>query len=62
MALSVRLSLDDENLLEKVAQTERTPYRMGIDLFNIGKLAKPPSNPLKNQIWEKLRTKHNHMD
>lgn len=83
MALSVRLSADDEHLLEKVAhqlgrsksdlarqavhelcqkliQAEHAAYSMGTDLFDAGKLAKPPSGPLKKQIWEKLRAKHSH--
>jgi len=84
MTLSVRLSVNDENLLEKVArqlgrsksdlarqavhelcqklaQAERTPYSMGVDLFDVGKLAKPPSDPLKREIWEKLHAKHHDM-
>ena len=85
MTLSVRLSGDDENLLEKIAhqlgrsksdlvkqavhelcqklaQEERSPYDMGIDLFDAGKRAKSPSDPLKKQIWEKLDAKHSDMD
>lgn len=68
-----KASIDDENSLKKaahqlgrsksdLAQAERTPYSMGIDLFDVGKLASPPSDPLKKQLWEKLRAKQKHMD
>ena len=36
----------------------RTPYELGLDLFGAGNLATAPSDPLKRQIWEKLRVKH----
>ncbi len=84
MTLSVRLSLEDESLLEKLAQhlgrnksdlvrqavqelckkmmqNERSAYHLGCDLFGAGKLAKAPSDPLKQQIWEKLRVKHGYV-
>lgn len=85
MTLSVRLSIEDESLLEKIArqrgrsksdlarqavqelcqklaQDERSPYGLGVDLFDSGKLAKPPSDPIKRQIWEKLRAKYSNVD
>lgn len=84
MPLSVRLSADDEVLLEKTArrlgrsksdlarqavhelcqklvQDERSPYSLGEDLFGAGELADAPTDPLKRQIWEKLRDKHGHV-
>lgn len=45
-------------LCQKLAQEDRSPYSMGEDLFGTGKLAEAPSDPLKKQIWEKLRAKH----
>jgi len=85
MTLTVRLSSEDETLLEKTArrvgrskrdlarqavhelcqkliQEERSPYSLGQDLFGAGELAKAPTDPLKKQIWEKLRVKHGHLD
>lgn len=35
-----------------------TPYELGQDLFGAGSLAPAPIDPLKRQIWEKLRVKH----
>lgn len=84
MTLSVRLSTEEEALLEKTAkrigrskselarqavyelcqkltQEERSPYSMGEDLFGAGKLAEAPADPLKKQIWEKLRAKHGYL-
>jgi len=43
---------------QKMAREEHSPYCIGQDLFGAGELAKPPSNPLKREIWEKLRDKH----
>ena len=48
-------------LCEKLTQSERTAYSMGVDLFDAGKLAQPPSDPLKKQIWEKLNAKYSNM-
>lgn len=85
MTLSVRLSSEEEHLLEKTArqlgrsksdlarqavqelcqklvQEERSAYSVGVDLFDTGKLAEAPSDPLKQKIWEKLRAKHGHLD
>ena len=85
MTLSVRLSVEEEALLEKTArrigrskselarqavyelcqklsQAERSPHSMGEDLFGVGQLAEAPTEPLKKQIWEKLRAKHGYMD
>lgn len=84
MALSVRLSPEDDSLLERTArrvgrsksdlarqavhelcqkltQEERSPYSIGKDLFGAGKLSAAPTDPLKKQIWEKLRVKHGNM-
>lgn len=36
----------------------RTPYRLGQDLFGNGSLAPMPTDSLKRQIREKLRAKH----
>ena len=48
-------------LCTKLAQEERSPYSMGKDLFDVGKLAEAPTDPLKKKVWEKLRAKHSRM-
>ena len=85
MTLSVRLSPNEERLLEKTAsrlgrsksdlvrqavhelceklvQDERSPYTLGAGLFGAGELAGAPADPLKRQIWERLRDKYCNMD
>lgn len=84
MTLSVRLSPEEENLLEntarqlgrsksdlarqavyelcqKLARDAQSPYSLGEELFGAGKLADAPADPLKKQVWEKLRAKHGYM-
>ncbi len=84
MTLSVRLSPEEEKLLEQTAsrlgrsksdlarqavhelcqkliRESQSPYSMGKDLFDAGKLAIAPTDPLKKQIWEKLRAKHGYL-
>jgi len=84
MTLSVRLSPEEEILLEQTAQQlgrsksdlarqavhelcqklireVSSPYSLGEDLFGAGKLADAPSDPMKKQIWEKLRAKHGYV-
>ncbi len=48
-------------LCQKLAREKQSPYGLGEDLFGAGKLASTPSDPLKKQIWEKLRAKHGHV-
>ncbi len=48
-------------LCQKLIQKDQSPYDMGQDLFEAGRLAEPPSDPLKRKIWEKLRGKHSHL-
>ncbi len=45
-------------LCQKLDQEEHSAYAMGEDLFDVGELAKAPSDPLKYQIWQKLQDKH----
>ncbi|MDQ5770043.1 ribbon-helix-helix protein, CopG family [Thiothrix subterranea] len=45
-------------LCQRLATDNRTPYSLGQDLFGAGSLASAPTDPLKRQIWEKLRAKH----
>lgn len=45
-------------LYQRLAVDQRTPFSLGRDLFGTGSLAPPPTDPLKRQIWEKLRAKH----
>lgn len=84
MTLSVRLSPEEESLLEmaarrlgrsksdlarqavhelchKLIREEQSSYTMGKDLFDKGRLSDAPGDPLKQQIWEKLRVKHGYM-
>ena len=84
MTLSVRLSPEEEKLLEQTAnrlgrsksdlarqavhelcqkliRESQSPYSMGKDLFGAGKLAEAPTDPLKKQVWEKLRAKHGYL-
>ena len=42
----------------KLDQEQHSAYAMGEDLFDTGELAQAPKDPLKQQIWEKLRAKH----
>lgn len=41
----------------ETAEDNRTPYRLGQDLFGNGSLAPVPTDSLKRQIREKLRAK-----
>ena len=50
-----------KELCQKLAQEEYSPYSIGQDLFGAGELAEPPSDSLKQQVWEKLSEKHRHM-
>ena len=84
MTLSVRLSANEEHLLDITARRLgrsksdlarqavaelcqrlgphiQSPYDLGKDLFGTGELALPPSDPMKRQIWEKLRDKHGYL-
>lgn len=47
-------------LCQKMLQEQdaATPYELGRDLFETGRLASAPSDPLKRKIWEKLHEKH----
>lgn len=36
-----------------------SPYQKGIDLFDIGKRAKNPKDPLKQKIWKTISAKLN---
>lgn len=45
-------------LCQRLAADNRTPYSLGQDLFGAGSLAPAPTDPMKRQIWEKLRAKH----
>ncbi|QTR54910.1 ribbon-helix-helix protein, CopG family [Thiothrix unzii] len=45
-------------LCQRLAADNRTPYSLGQDLFGTGSLAPAPTDPMKRQIWEKLRAKH----
>lgn len=45
-------------LCQRLAADNRTPFSLGEDLFGTGGLAPPPTDPMKRQIWEKLRAKH----
>jgi hypothetical protein len=56
MMISVQLPPEEQHMLE-TAVDNRTPYSLGQDLFGNGSLAPVPTDPLKRQIWEKLRTK-----
>lgn len=46
------------DLCQKLAQEEHSAYAIGKDLFDVGELAKAPTDQLKQQIWEKLQHKH----
>lgn len=35
------------------------PYELGKDLFGQFGPSEPPEDPLKREIWERLRAKHN---
>lgn len=45
----------------KLAQEDHSAYAIGKDLFGAGKLAKAPTDPLKQKIWEKLQYKHGYV-
>ena len=45
-------------LCQRLAADNRTPYSLGQDLFGTGSPAPAPTDPMKRQIWEKLRAKH----
>lgn len=48
-------------LCQKIMQAKQptaTPYELGKDLFEKGRLAQRPTDPLKAKIWEKLHEKH----
>ena len=85
MTLSVRLSEEDENLLEiaacnlgknkselvrqavhdfcqKLSFEKTSAYSMGEELFDQGVLSNAPTDPLKQQIWEKLHAKYDYID
>jgi len=84
MVLSVRLSLEEEKLLEETAQRlgrgksdvarqavrelcrklgrdAQSPFDIGEELFDAGALAVAPVDPLKRQVWKKLREKHGYL-
>ncbi len=44
----------------KINKRVSFPYSLGENLFGVGKLARALSKPIKKQIWEKLRAKHDH--
>ena len=44
-------------LCQKLNKDVGSPYNSGENLFGMGKLADVPSDPMKKQVWEKLRTK-----
>ncbi|MGB3917792.1 ribbon-helix-helix protein, CopG family [Thiothrix litoralis] len=48
-------------LCQRLSADNRTPYSLGQDLFGAGSLAAAPTDPMKRQIWEKLRAKHHRM-
>lgn len=42
----------------RLARGEKSAFDLGKGLFGAGSLAKPPMDPHKRAVWEKLRAKH----
>lgn len=47
-----------KELCQRLAHEDQSAYSLGKDLFGAGSLAEAPDDPLKKQVWEKLRAKH----
>ena len=47
-----------QELCQKLNKEADSPYNSGEELFGMGKLADVPSDPMKKQVWQKLRTKY----
>lgn len=45
-------------LCDRLAGDHPDPLALGEDLFGAGRLAGPPSDPVKRAAWEHLRAKH----